>query len=221
MPTLPKFPRRLFFSLFVVAAALAPSTGWAGGTAVSVVDDKGNPLAGAVVTFRPAGRSPRVTPGVFEIRQEGRRFIPELTIVPVGSRVRFPNRDEVAHHVYSFSPAKKFDIPLYQGEAPQDIVFERPGVVALGCNIHDWMVAHVYVTDTPFFAVTGTDGRAVLPKADGGKGTLEVWHPRQKGETVSLEVAGIRDIAPVVLKLRPDFRRRLAPASGGDGGAYR
>ena len=188
---------------------------------MSVVDDKGNPLAGAVVTFRPAGRSPRVTPGVFEIRQEGRRFIPELTIVPVGSRVRFPNRDEVAHHVYSFSPAKKFDIPLYQGEAPQDIVFDRSGVVALGCNIHDWMLAHVYVTDTPFFAVTGIDGRAVLAHADGGKGTLEVWHPRQKGEAVSLEVAGIRDVAPVVLKLRPDFRRRLAPASGGDGGPYR
>lgn len=188
---------------------------------MSVVDDKGNPLAGAVVTFRPAGRSPRVTPGVFEIRQEGRRFIPELTIVPVGSRVRFPNRDEVAHHVYSFSPAKKFDIPLYQGEAPQDIVFDRSGVVALGCNIHDWMLAHVYVTDTPFFAVTGIDGRAVFANADGGKGTLEVWHPRQKGEAVSLEVAGIRDIAPVVLKLRPDFRRRLAPASGGGGGPYR
>jgi plastocyanin len=221
MPTLPKLPRKLLFSLLVVAAAGVPAAASAGDATVSVVDDQGRPVAGAVVTFRGDGRPAKVTPGVFEILQEGQQFMPELTVVPVGSRVRFPNRDEVAHHVYSFSPAKKFDLPLYQGEAPRDIVFDRAGVVALGCNIHDWMVAHVFVTDTPFFAVTGHDGRAALRGIGNGKGVVEVWHPRQKGDAVSRRVDGLQDVAPVVLKLRPDFRRRHAPAAGGEGGSYR
>jgi len=221
MPSSPKLRPSLLSSLLLSAVLLLPERGLSEETAVFVADEKGKPVAGAVVAFKPAGKSAAVKPGVYEIVQEGQRFIPELTIVPVGSRIRFPNRDDVAHHVYSFSPAKKFDIPLYQGEAPQDVVFDRPGVVALGCNIHDWMLAHVFVVDTPYFAVTGNDGRAVLRAAPAGSGTLEVWHPRARADEVKFEVEAIAKTPPVALKLRPEFRRRHAPAAGGEDGSYR
>ena len=221
MFSLPSLPPSLFFNVLLSAVFLVPTSGISGETSVSVVDAKRKPVAGAVVAFKPAEKSPGVKPGVYDILQKGQRFIPELTVVPVGSRVRFPNRDEVAHHVYSFSPAKKFDIPLYQGEAPQDIVFDRPGVVALGCNIHDWMVAHVFVADTPYFAVSGSDGTAVLPGASAGRGTVKVWHPRMRGEEVTLAVDAIGKTPAVVLKLKPEFRRRHAPGAGGEDGSYR
>jgi plastocyanin len=188
---------------------------------VQVTDDKGEPASHAVVTFTPSGGAPAAVPGQAEMIQDGRKFSPPVLIVPVGSRVRFPNRDEVAHHVYSFSAPKKFDLPLYIGETAEPVLFDKPGVVSLGCNIHDWMVAHIYVSATPFYALTTGNGRATLRGLPAGGGTVEVWHPRLRGKPVSLDLpAGRAELEPVALRLRPEVQRRQAPG-GGAGVRYR
>lgn len=191
--------------------------------AVNVRVEGGEPLENAVVTFVPEGGAPPVEPRDSVMEQVGKRFVPSLLVVPVGSRVRFPNRDEVAHHVYSFSGAKKFDLPLYVGEAAAPVVFDRPGVVTLGCNIHDWMVAHIFVAATPFAAVTGADGVARLRGLPSGRGVIEVWHPRLRGKPVALERPADGAPAPVVeVRLRPEVKRPEAPASRKrPSGAYR
>jgi hypothetical protein len=98
----------------------------------------------------------------------------------VGTAVTFPNRDSVRHQVYSFSPAKRFELPLYTG-VPQAVTFDKPGVVILGCNIHDWMIGYVYVSESPYFAKTDAHGKAVLTDLPPRAYVLRVWHPQQSG----------------------------------------
>jgi len=103
--------------------------------------------------------------------------------IEVGTSVNFPNRDNIRHHVYSFSSPKKFELPLYIGTPAAPVVFDSPGVVVLGCNIHDWMVAYVYVLPTPHFARTGADGRARIEDVPAGAHEIRVWHPRLREAT--------------------------------------
>jgi hypothetical protein len=98
-------------------------------------------------------------------------------VVQTGTPVQFPNHDTVRHHVYSFSPAKTFEIKLYVGTPAQPVVFDKPGTAVLGCNIHDQMVAWVHVVDTPWFALT-RQGAARIEDAPAGTYQLQVWHPR-------------------------------------------
>ena len=86
------------------------------------------------------------------IDQRDKQFIPYVTALQVGTSVWFANTDKIRHHVYSFSPAKKFELPLYAGVPAEPVVFDQPGFVTLGCNIHDWMIAYVAVLTTPYFA---------------------------------------------------------------------
>jgi hypothetical protein len=111
-----------------------------------------------------------------DLDQKGREFVPHVLPVRVGTPVFFPNSDDIQHHVYSFSPAKSFEIKLYSGTPVEPIVFDRPGVVAIGCNIHDWMLAYVHVTESPYHASTDTEGVWALNLPDGNY-TVEVWHP--------------------------------------------
>ena len=144
---------------------------------VKVHGQGGAALADAVLTLHAAqGRTPTPAPGKAEIEQVAKSFRPHLTVVPVGSSVEFPNRDTVRHHVYSFSPAKKFELKLYAGTPPTPVVFDKPGAVALGCNIHDLMNAWVFVVDTPWYARSGADGLA-RTDVPAGQYVLRVWHP--------------------------------------------
>ena len=129
----------------------------AGDVQILVRDQAGRPVEGAIVWAEVAREKPP-PPVQTEIVQKNRQFIPPVTVIPVGSVVRFPNWDNVQHHVYSFSTTKTFDIPLYIGESPQAIEFERPGIVTLGCNIHDWMAAYIVVLDTSVSAKTDATG---------------------------------------------------------------
>jgi plastocyanin len=135
---------------------------------------------------------PARSPVPASIAQHDREFVPYVTAVQTGAAVRFPNRDPIRHHVYSFSPAKKFEIKLYAGDAPDPIVFDRAGVVTLGCNVHDWMLGYVLVVDTPWFAKTGAGGQAEIEAVDDGQYEARVWHPRQRAEAAPqrLAVAG-------------------------------
>lgn len=146
---------------------------------VQVLDSAGKPLEGAVVSLvsDAARRAVRPLPEQ-EISQENKQFVPAVRVVTVGTLVRFPNRDSVRHHVYSFSPAKKFEIKLYAGTPAAPVLFDQPGVAVLGCNIHDQMVGWVVVLDTPYFAQTDAQGQALLEGMPAGAHQLRAWHAR-------------------------------------------
>ena len=151
--------------------------------------------------------------------QRGQEFSPYVTPLLVGTAVSFPNRDNVQHHVYSLSPPKKFELPLYAGEAKAPVMFDHPGVVALGCNIHDWMSAYVVVLATPWFAKTGPDGGATITGAPDGRYRAEVWHPRlARLETREVVLAG-EAAAPLAftLTLKADRRIRRHAILNGSG----
>src|SRR6185437_13181076 len=116
--------------------------------AITVQLPDGRPLADAVVTVQPIGKKlPPPAPVHAVMDQMNRMFAPEVIVIPVGSTVAFPNSDSVSHQIYSFSPAKRFQLPLYRGKPYPPVLFDRAGVIILGCNIHDWMIGYVDVTD--------------------------------------------------------------------------
>src|SRR6266850_125182 len=107
----------------------------------TVRDDQGRALADVVLVAVPD--TPAAAPArsrLEQIEQIDLEFVPGVKAVQAGTAVSFPNRDHVRHHVYSFSQPKRFDLPLYVGTPAQPVVFDTPGVVTIGCNIHDWMV---------------------------------------------------------------------------------
>jgi len=143
----------------------------------------GRPAPDAVVALRPTGaasKTPIRFPWPLTMAQQNIAFDPFVLIVPLGGEVTFPNRDKVRHHVYSFSPAKKFELKLYGREETRTMRFDKAGVVAVGCNIHDQMAAFIFVTDTPYTAKTNAAGDAVLHDVPAGKGQLSVWQPYMK-----------------------------------------
>ena len=141
-----------------------------------------------------------------------------------GTAIIFPNSDNIRHHVYSFSPAKKFELPLYSGVPAEPVVFDKVGFVTLGCNIHDWMIAYVAVLPTPYFQVTGNDGLAALKDLPPGHYTVQAWHPALKGQpealarTVDLDAGSAKHFS-FTLPLKPDLRAKRAP--GLTTGGYR
>lgn len=157
------------------AAAALPAG--AGSLALQVSDGAGRPLAGAAVFLesKAARAASRPAAGV-DIVQAHRQFNPQVTVVPVGTAVNFPNRDTVRHHLYSFSPVKTFEIKLYVGTPAAPVVFDRPGIAVLGCNIHDSMAAWVVVVETPHHGITGPDGRLSLTEVPAGSYRLRTWH---------------------------------------------
>src|SRR4051812_32319947 len=165
----------------LVFTALAPAA-WAGDVVFSVVDAKNRPVPDAVITAYPPGLKSGAVRFAWpqEMLQHNLQFDPFVLIVPVGADVSFPNRDAVRHHVYSFSPAHPFELKLYGKEESRSVRFERAGVVALGCNIHDNMVAFIKVVDTPFAVKTDAQGRAVLRGLPAGPQPVRIWHPYMK-----------------------------------------
>ncbi|MGM9515484.1 methylamine utilization protein [Roseateles sp. DB2] len=135
----------------------------------------GQPLADAVVAVEIKGPS-RTSSSRAEMAQRDRQFQPHVLVVQTGTAVSFPNFDTVRHHVYSFSPIKPFDIRLYSGTPVEPIVFDKPGIAALGCNIHDRMGAFIVVVDTPVFGKTNGQGELSLDLPP-GEHALKLWHP--------------------------------------------
>lgn len=144
---------------------------------IEVRDDDGRPLAGAVVFLESAQARRQLRPlAQAEMGQAGKQFVPQVLVVPVGTAVSFPNRDTVRHHVYSFSPAKKFELKLYIGTPANPVLFDRSGIAVLGCNIHDQMVGWIVVVETPYYAMSDAQGRAAID-APPGSYRLRSWHP--------------------------------------------
>lgn len=200
--------RSLILALALTLAALPVQ---AADLVVSVTDAAGKPVRNAVVTVKaPAGAAaPIKFTWPYTVTQKNIQFDPFVLIVPVGSDVTFPNRDAVRHHVYSFSPVKKFELKLYGKEEARSVRFDKVGVVPLGCNIHDQMIAYVVVVDTPFAARTGADGQAVIRGLPAGSAQMSVWHPLVKAarnqvvRPVSIAAAGGRTGVRVDLRPAP------------------
>jgi hypothetical protein len=168
---------------FAAALMALPSPSFAGAFGAAVRDGSGSPVKDAVVYLVPVGQQASL-PGKGAkavIDQVDKEFVPYVTALPAGVSVSFPNHDRLRHHVYSFSETKKFEIPLYTGIPAEPVVFDRPGVVVLGCNIHDWMSAYVFISETRFYAVTGGDGRARIADVPPGEYDVRIWHPRIRG----------------------------------------
>lgn len=202
---------------WVLAAGLSAPAG-AAGLDIAAAEPDGSPLADTVVTLWPAeegeasGRG-RASDGEPVITQRDQRFVPHVRVVPAGTTVRFPNEDDIKHHVYSFSKAKQFQLRLYGGDEVKTVTFDRPGVVVLGCNIHDHMLAYVFVTQAPYFAKTDETGRARIDGIPEGRYRAETWHPRledgEDGEdrAITLTEAAEETMA-VSLSVKPPRRRR-------------
>jgi plastocyanin len=181
---------------------------------IQVTTENGEPVADAVVLLRPVeGAAPAVAPGRVEMGQHDLTFDPHVLVATVGSDVAFPNRDQVRHHVYSFSDAKTFELRLYGGEVEHVVHFDRPGVVPLGCNIHDDMIAFIYVADTPWAARTDAQGRVHIESVPPGDYSLAVWHEllRGDGEVVHPLTIAAPDVSETVtVDLRRPRRRDSA-----------
>ena len=151
----------------------------AGDLAAVVKDRKGRPVFDAVVLAVPldAKNMGHPKPEFYAMDQVDKEFVPFVKPVLAGSTVHFPNSDKIRHQVYSFSSPKKFELPLYAATQAPDVVFDKPGVVVLGCNIHDWMVGYIYVADTPYFAKTDVAGMATIAGMPSGDYTVRIWHP--------------------------------------------
>lgn len=166
-------------ALLCALSVMAPP---AAAAAVEVhVSNDGRALGNAAVYAVPLDASALPPPKDAVIDQVNRQFVPFLTVVQTGTAIHFPNHDNIRHQVYSFSPPKTFLLKLYSGTPAQPVIFDKPGAVSLGCYIHDQMLAYVYVVDTPYFAVSGRDGRAVIENLPAGRYTVKVWHPWLSG----------------------------------------
>lgn len=206
------------------AALLGAAPAFAHEIVALVKDDTGRPIEDAVVIAAPDVPVKLPLAKLERIVQESKEFKPFVKAVLVGTPVEFPNRDDVLHHVYSFSPARTFELKAYAGTPAAPIVFDKPGPVALGCNIHDWMLAYVYVSESPYFGVAGADGTVQLTGLPAGRYTVRVWHSRltaPETSTVQNVAVAANDTVQVTwsLKLKRDPRIRRAPSR--PGGGYR
>jgi plastocyanin len=168
-------------SLLAIAAVFVTLPLAAASIDVRVQDARGAGVRDAVVYAVPEGKPLPLAKKTAVMDQKNRMFIPHVLAVQTGTSIRFPNSDDIRHHVYSFSPARPFQLPLYKGTPANPLVFPRAGVVTLGCNIHDQMSAYIIVVDTPYFEKTG-EGKATLTGLEPGRYSVRVWYPDMRDE---------------------------------------
>lgn len=173
-----------------------------------VVDQQGKPLPNAVLTLQgPPGKSAVVLKA--DMDQRDQEFVPRVLAVHSNTEVKFPNSDNIRHQVYSFSPAKRFELRLYSGTPSDPLLFDKPGVVVLGCNIHDWMVGYIFVTDEPWFAVSDANGVIKFDDMPAGHYSATLWHPK----TVDMQPASGGQFDVPAAGLSKDFKLEVEPGT--------
>lgn len=196
------------FKLLLISAALAGLSGavWAGNLQVSVLDKEGKPVQDAVVILQPAASGAPKTPlpAQASISQEKMRFVPAVTLVAAGAKVRFVNNDPWEHHVRTSAVGiAQFNASSNEGSSLMiegkaegrparsvDAVFDKPGAVMLGCHLHASMRGNIYVSDSPWAALTDADGFVQFDAVPDGAAQIKVWQADQ-----------LIDIAPQTIKL--------------------
>ena len=216
-----RFKRALNLCALSVVACVSVGFG-AGNLTVSAVDQNNSPVTELIVWLTPLEAPLPALPPAGSlhaiVEQKDEEFNPYVIAVRTGTQVEFPNLDDVQHHVYSLSRPAKFDIPLHGGNKTESVVMVQPGIVPVGCNIHDWMLSYVVVIDSPWF--TQTDSRGTGPLADmpAGRYKLEAWSPRLlKTHEQEVTITNGANTVYLELRLRPDRRIRRAPTAGGKG----
>jgi len=211
-----------FAASLLLSSLLSPAG--AATLSASVTENGKAQLGNAVVYAIPdAGLSAaEKNAGMKIIDQIDKEFVPRVSVVQTGASVEFPNHDKIRHHVYSFSSAKSFEIPLYKGTPADPIQFDQPGVVKLGCNIHDWMGANIFITDTPYFGISDANGNVVLRDLPAGDYKIFVWHPQQSNDTSSTaQQVALKDTGSQVVSFTVEKKKQWipfrAPTSAGGG----
>jgi plastocyanin len=181
------YPQRLWRALLLSLATIAIVAPVVAGPTISgrVVDPDGKGISQAVVFVDTPGAAGPVTSKTptATMDQISKMFVPGLLPIAVGTEVKFPNRDQISHHVYSFSRAKNFELPLYKGEDAPPVFFDKAGVVKIGCNIHDWMSAIILVLPNAHFSMTDEEGRFTLSGLQPGTYTVVAWHAQSREKT--------------------------------------
>jgi plastocyanin len=193
----------------LAAGAAAPACGGTLSVKASLADHK--PFAGAVIAVQTHTAHAPVAPVSAIVDQINLTFVPDVIVIPAGSTVEFPNSDSVSHQIYSFSPTKRFQLPLYHGKPYPPVRFDQTGIVTLGCNIHDKMVGYIYVTDAAYFGRTDASGTWVAANVPRGTYHVSVWHPLLRDSVASLE----RDVtvgSDEPAKLEVQLAQPLRPA---------
>jgi plastocyanin len=168
-------------------AMLIARAAFAGTVTVNVTTQSGAAAEDTIVVFDPLDATPAAGHDAAIIDQINKRFVPRVSVVRTGTTITFPNSDRIRHQVYSFSPAKTFALKLYAGSPKTPVEFDHPGLVVLGCNIHDTMVAFVGVVDSPYFAKTSDAGNATV-NLPAGRYRLRAWHPNEVAAIPSREI---------------------------------
>ena len=218
-PSRPTFG--FIFTLLAVSGIGAPvSAASVSGRALS---PDGAPVTDVVIVAVPkAGGITPAKPGTKAVMiQEGKQFIPYVLAVQAGTTVDFPNHDSFRHQVYSFSTAKTFELKLYGSGEIGSVVFDKPGPVPVGCNIHDNMLAYVYVAPSPYYAVTGADGAVAIKGLPAGTYSVSAWHPDQRGTNPAQEITVTADgTADVKLEVKLRSARGQRKPSAFDERSY-
>jgi len=192
--------RSLYILALTAAVSIAPAS--AATVSVALKDSHGAPASDAVVTLTPASGNlaPRA-PDEATIDQRHQMFMPLVVVVRRGGHVVFANNDGTMHQVYSFSPIKRFEQEIEKGKRSQPVVFDKAGIAAIGCNIHDNMIAYVFVTDAPLAAATDAKGAAGIADVPAGAYHVAIWHPRL-GQSVTLDVT-VTDAGASIVRSLP------------------
>jgi len=173
---------------FALLALLLGANSFAGMVTIEVKTTAGINAADTVIVFDPLDATPPPSHDKAIIDQINKQYVPRVTVVRTGTEITFPNSDNIRHQVYSFSKPNKFTLKLYSGSPPTPVVFDKPGLVVLGCNIHDHMVAFVGVVDSPYFVKTPATGSAAL-NLPAGRYRMRVWHPNEIDAAPPQEIA--------------------------------
>lgn len=203
---------RIVFSLVLGASVTFTHPVMASELNIKVVDLQRLSITDAVVELIPVVTlTPVVDIQHYQMSQKDRTFVPFVLAVPKGAKVDFPNLDRTRHHVYSFSETKPFELKLYVGQAEAPIQFDKSGLVALGCNIHDYMQAFIYVADSPLVGVTNDKGEIQFNDLAVGQYKVKLWHPWQKMATEPIDLLITQGNNPLSLSL--DIERQAKPSA--------
>src|SRR5712671_1861809 len=206
--------RRIATALLVFGGLLEAAGALAATLTVAVQTSDGRPLAGAVLTVHALSGTSHLAAPLNAVRdQVDRAFVPDVLVIPAGSTVEFPNSDSVSHQIYSFSAARKFQLPLYRGKRYPPVLFDQVGFVTLGCNIHDSMLAYVLVTDAPYFGRTDSTGSWSVEVPRGGY-RVTVWHPRMRESAELGREMAIGDAERTAVTLRLTKPLQPVPLEG-------
>lgn len=187
--------------------------------AIQVTDQNGDALADVTLVLTPLFETYFGEPQDTQIDQIDEQFSPRVKVVQTGASIFFPNQDQIRHHVYSFSAAKQFDIPLYSGTPSEPIQFDQAGLVVLGCNIHDQMRGYILVSDSPFFAVSDAAGRLTIAVNNPGNYELSLWHPEQEQQVEPIQISIAQDLS-FNASYQLETARRFIPRRGSSSGGY-